>query len=42
GLMFIKIRNAKGEIISLPNNIILQKAIKTNPDGPKNSEEEVG
>ncbi|NOQ75735.1 MAG: mechanosensitive ion channel [Crocinitomix sp.] len=31
GLMFFKLRNAQGEIISLPNNIILQKAIKTNP-----------
>jgi small-conductance mechanosensitive channel len=30
GLMFFKIRTAEGEIISLPNNIILQKAIKTN------------
>ncbi len=30
GLMFFKLRNEGGEIISLPNNIILQKAIKTN------------
>mgnify|MGYP000462893398 FL=1 len=30
GLMFFKLQNEKGEIISLPNNIILQKAIKTN------------
>lgn len=32
GLMFFKIRTVEGEIISLPNNIILQKAIKTNVD----------
>lgn len=30
GLMFFKIRNVNGEIIALPNNIILQKAVKTN------------
>lgn len=29
GMMFFKIRNAQQEIISLPNNVILQKAIKT-------------
>lgn len=30
GMMFFKIKTTKDEIISLPNNIILQKAIKTN------------
>jgi len=29
-MMFFKIKTAQNEIISLPNNIILQKAIKTN------------
>ncbi len=29
GMMFFKIRTTENEIISLPNNIILQKAIKT-------------
>jgi len=29
GMMFFKIRTAENEIISLPNNIVLQKAIKT-------------
>jgi small-conductance mechanosensitive channel len=31
GLMFFKIRNVDNEIISMPNNIILQKAVKTKP-----------
>lgn len=30
GLMFFKIRTQDNEIISIPNNIVLQKAIKTN------------
>lgn len=30
GMMFFKIKNSNNEIISIPNNIILQKAIKTN------------
>jgi len=29
GLVFFKLRNTDGEIITLPNNIILQKAVKT-------------
>lgn len=29
GLMFFKIRTVENEIISIPNNVILQKAIKT-------------
>lgn len=29
GLVFFKLRNANGEIITLPNNVILQKAVKT-------------
>ena len=41
GLMFFKLRNAEGQIISLPNNVILQKAIKTDPDVvAEDSEEE--
>ncbi|MCC7454474.1 MAG: mechanosensitive ion channel, partial [Crocinitomix sp.] len=30
GLMFFKIRTRDDEIISIPNNMVLQKAIKTN------------
>ncbi len=38
GLMFFKIRNAEGEIISLPNNVVLQKAIKTNVEKSSSAE----
>lgn len=40
GFMFFKIKTKQGEIISLPNNIILQKAIKTHHPGEGESSEE--
>ncbi len=43
GFMFVKIKTQQGEIISLPNNILLQKAIKTHHpeegERPANHEE---